>query len=222
MIHPSTTSASPITRVPPSIVRLGVARRDGSHLPAVDDDDQLVVAARAGHLDAFNTLVGRHESAAFGLAAQLLGDHAAAEDITQESMFAAWSNLASYRGGRFRSWLLRIVANRCVDELRRRRRHRVASLDQLPVEPVGDWALRTAAEAPDAYALRHELSRHLRHAIAALPADLRLILILADVRGYGYAEIATIVGVNLGTVKSRLSRARARLRDHHRRYLRAS
>jgi RNA polymerase sigma-70 factor (ECF subfamily) len=184
---------------------------------AHDDDERLVAAAHGGSLDAFNTLVARYERPAYGLAFRLLNDAAAAEDVTQESFIAAWSNLGSYRGGIFKSWLLRIVANRCYDELRRRQRRPADSLDALPVEPAGDWTSQSPAEAPDDYALRREISQHLRQSIDHLPTDQRLTLILSDVEGHSYEEIAEITGVNLGTVKSRLSRARARLRDDLRR-----
>jgi RNA polymerase sigma-70 factor (ECF subfamily) len=184
---------------------------------AEHDDERLVAAAQAGALDAFNQLVARHERAAFGLAFRLLGDGALAEDVTQESFLAAWSNLPGYRGGVFTSWLLRIVANRCYDELRRRQRRPTGSLDELPAEPAAEWTSHTAAEAPDDFALRRELGRSLQQGLAQLPTDQRVTLILSDVQGHSYEEIASITGVNLGTVKSRLSRARARLRDELRR-----
>lgn len=181
------------------------------------DDERLATAAQGGDLAAFNALVTRHERAAYGLALRMLSEPAMAEDVTQESFLAAWSNLHTYRGGVFKSWLLRIVANRCYDELRRRQRHPADSLDALPVEPAGEWTTLAPAETPDDYALRRELSRHLQRGIASLPPDQRLTLILSDVQGHSYDEIATITGVNLGTVKSRLSRARARLREELRR-----
>lgn len=196
---------------------------DGRSLPsdptpaAPDHDDRLVAEARAGSLDAFNQLVARYERPAYGLAYRLLGDGAAAEDATQESFLAAWTNLGSYRGGVFRAWLLRIVANRCYDELRRRQRHPAGSLDELPTEPAVAWTLQPPAEGPDDVALRHELSRQVQAAISRLPTDQRAALILSDIEGYAYEEIATITSANLGTVKSRLSRARARLRDELRR-----
>ena len=180
---------------------------------AQEDDERLVATARTGDLDAFNRLVARYERAAYGLAYRLLGDAGMAEDVTQESFLAAWSNLDSYRGGVFRSWFLRIVANRCYDELRRRQRQPTGSLDALPVEPAAEWTTQAPAEAPDDFALRRELSRHLQRSIQQLPPDQRLTLMLSDVQGHSYEEIAAIMGTNLGTVKSRLSRARARLRD---------
>jgi RNA polymerase sigma-70 factor (ECF subfamily) len=177
------------------------------------DDEQLVAAAQRGSLEAFNHLVTRYERPAYGLAVRLLGDAAAAEDVTQESFLAAWSNLRSYRGGVFKSWVMRIVANRCYDELRRRQRQPAGSLDELPSEPVVEWTLHAPAEGPDDAALRQELSRHLQISVERLPIDQRAALVLSDIQGHTYEEIAVITGANLGTVKSRISRARARLRD---------
>jgi RNA polymerase sigma-70 factor (ECF subfamily) len=178
-----------------------------------EDDEHLVATAQGGSLDAFNGLVARYQSAAYGLALRLVRDSAAAEDVTQESFLAAWSNLHTYRGGQFRSWLLRIVANRSYDELRRRGRRPADSLDALPVEPEGEWTTQVPSEGPESYALRRELSRRLQQAIDGLPHDQRLVLILADVQGHTYEEIAEITDANLGTIKSRLSRARGRVRD---------
>lgn len=177
------------------------------------DDGALIVAAQGGSLEAFNALVAKHQRAAYNLAARLLNDPSQAEDVTQESFLAAWSNLSTYRGGQFSAWLLRIVANRCYDELRRRQRRPADSLDALATEPAEVWTTQAPIEAPDDFAVRRELSQHLQRGIAALPADQRLILMLSDVQGHSYEEIATITNVNIGTVKSRLSRARARLRD---------
>jgi RNA polymerase sigma-70 factor (ECF subfamily) len=185
---------------------------------ALDDDERLAAAAQQGSLDAFNALVARYERPAYGLAVRLLHDVGLAEDITQESFLAAWSSLPSYRGGLFKTWLLRIVANRCYDELRRRQRRPTDSLDDLLVEPAAGWTSQTVSEAPDDFALRRELSRHLEQGLAQLPHDQRLTLVLADLQGHSYEEIAGITGVNLGTVKSRLSRARGRLRDELRRH----
>jgi RNA polymerase sigma-70 factor (ECF subfamily) len=113
-----------------------------------------------------------------------------------------------------RPWLLRIATNRCYDLLRARGRRPADSLDAELYEIEPEWTSQVgAAEHPDVFAARAELSMHLERALAALPEDQRLAVILADVQGYGYEEVATITGVALGTVKSRISRARARLRQ---------
>jgi RNA polymerase sigma-70 factor (ECF subfamily) len=179
---------------------------------AGEPDERLIESAQAGDLDAFNALVARYERVAFGMALRMLHDPTAAEDATQESFIAAWSRIGTFRGGSFKAWLLRIVVNRCYDDLRRRQRRRADSLDVLPVEEAPAWSTQTPAVTPEDHVLRDELLRHIEAGIRRLPDDQRLTLILADVEGQPYEQIAEITGANIGTVKSRLSRARAKLR----------
>jgi len=181
------------------------------------DDLHLLREAQAGDLDAFNLLVLRHERAVFGLCLRLLGDAPAAEDAAQDAFVKAWTGRGSFRGGaagQVRPWLLRIAANRCYDVLRVRGRRPTASLDAEPFEVEPLWSSQSGApEPPEAHALRGELAIFLERALAALPPDQRLVVLLADVQGCDYAELAAVTGAALGTVKSRLNRARARLRD---------
>lgn len=177
-------------------------------------DERLVKNAQRGELASFNTLVTRHERAVFNVCLRLLRDAASAEDATQDTFVKAWTSLDQYRGGVFRPWLLRIASNRCYDVLRARGRRPADSLDAQPYEIEPEWTSQAQqAEHPENFATRRELSFHLERALATLPEDQRLAVILADVQGYGYEEVAAITGVALGTVKSRISRARARLRQ---------
>ncbi len=156
----------------------------------------------------------RHQDAAYSLAFRFLRSREAAEDVTQEAFLRAWRAIESFRGERFRSWLLRIVANAARDELRRRKRRPQRSLDEArddsdmasidPVEP---------GLGPQQRAEQAELRQVLEGALAELPEDWRMVVLLSDVHGLSYEEIAETTGVPLGTVKSRLSRARGRLRD---------
>jgi RNA polymerase sigma-70 factor (ECF subfamily) len=187
---------------------------------AARDDAHLAREARGGDLDAFNLLVLRHERAVFGLCLRLLGDVAAAEDAAQDTFVKAWRGIGSFRGeaaAQVRPWLLRIAANRCYDGLRGRGRRPpgpLASLDAEPFEVEPFWSSQAdAPEGPEAHALRAELAIHLERALTALPADQRLVVLLADLQGCDYAEVAAVTGAALGTVKSRLNRARARLRQ---------
>lgn len=181
------------------------------------DDLHLVREAGAGDLDAFNLLVLRHQRAVFGLCLRLVGDVPAAEDAAQDAFVKAWGAVAGFRGedaAQVRPWLFRIAANRCYDDLRLRGRRPTASLEAEPlaVEPI--WSSQAAApEGPEAATLRGELAIHLERAVAALPPDQRLAVLLADIAGCDYAEVAAVTGAALGTVKSRLNRARARLRQ---------
>lgn len=179
-----------------------------------DDVGDLVRRAQRGELAAFNTLVVRHQDAAFSLAYRFLRSRESAEDVTQEAFLRAFRRLDTFRGDRFRSWLLRIVANAARDELRRRKRRPQRSLDEArddpdmpnidPVEP---------RPGPQAAAENADLRRVLDEALGQLPEDWRLVVLLSDVHGLAYDEVAASAGIPVGTVKSRLSRARARLRE---------
>ena len=177
-------------------------------------DERLIRAAQKGELASFNALVLRHERAVFNVCLRLLRDVGLAEDASQDTFVKAWTSVTAFRGGMVRPWLLRIATNRCYDLLRARGRRPADSLDAEPYEIEPEWTSQVgAAEHPDVFAVRVELSIHLERALAALPEDQRLAVILADIQGYGYEEVAAISGVALGTVKSRISRARARLRQ---------
>lgn len=178
------------------------------------DDAYLIRTAQAGDLDAFNLLVLRYERAVFNVCLRLLRDVAGAEDVTQETFVRAWQGIGGFRGEVIRPWLFRIATNRCYDLLRVRGRRPAGSLDAEPYEIEPIWSTQGPAdEAPDAHSLRRELSIHLERALAALPEDQRTVVLLSDVQGCDYREVAEATGAALGTVKSRLSRARARLRQ---------
>jgi RNA polymerase sigma-70 factor, ECF subfamily len=176
-------------------------------------DEHLVAGAKAGDLPSFNRLIEPHQRTLYAVALRMLGDEASAADVTQDSLLAAWQHLDSFHGGNFRAWLTRILVNRCYDVLRTRRRRPERSYDAiLASQPETE---RLAGEAPDPaqLAVTGELGRYLSAGLAALPPDQRAVVILCDVQGYGYAEAAAVERTNIGTIKSRLSRGRARLRD---------
>ena len=178
------------------------------------DEAALIRAAQRGNMDAFNELVLTYQHRVYNLAYRILGDPASASDATQETFIAAYQKIATFRGGSFRSWLLRIVANRCYDELRRRKRRPITSWEEFgDVDAEANPALINGGESPEESVERGELARLLQAAISSLPADQRVVLVLSDVEGMNYAEIAETVGIPVGTVKSRLARARAKLRD---------
>jgi RNA polymerase sigma-70 factor (ECF subfamily) len=173
----------------------------------------LVERSQGGDLDAFNALVLAYQGQVYNLCLRMLGSPQAAEDAAQEAFIAAYRAVPRFRGGRFRAWLLRIAANACYDELRRRR-----SRPQVPLEaPADDERPRAELPASDEpleqRAERLELARCLQEGLASLPPDQRLAVILRDVQGLAYEEVAEATGASLGTVKSRISRGRAALRD---------
>lgn len=178
------------------------------------DEGALVAAARRGDLDAFNELVLAYQDRVYNLAYRILGDSAAAEDATQETFIAAYRHLSTFRGGSFLSWLMRTVANRCYDELRRQKRRPAISWESFgELDEEANPFLVNGHPTPEEAAQQAELTRFLQAAIVTLPPDQRVVLVLSDVEGMNYQEIADTLGIPVGTVKSRLARARARLRD---------
>jgi RNA polymerase sigma-70 factor (ECF subfamily) len=173
-------------------------------------EEERLRRARTDDLAAFNDLVLEHQALVFNLCLRQLGQRQAAEDAAQEAFISAWKNLGGLRGA-FRPWLLRIAANACTDELRRRVRRPSSSLDValeagVP-EPPDEGPL------PETSTLQGELRREVEAALQALPDEQRLAVILSDLQGLEYAEIAAVMKTSLGTVKSRIARGRARLRD---------
>jgi RNA polymerase sigma factor (sigma-70 family) len=182
------------------------------------DEAALIQGARGGDLDSFNRLVLTYQERAYNLAYRILGDPYSASDATQEAFLSAYRNLQGYRGGSFRAWILRIVTNACYDELRRRKRRPAVSLEEMDEtledgEPDPWDRLGTADAGPESALLEAERLRAIEGCLAALPVEFRTVAILADVQGYAYEEVAAVIGSPIGTVKSRLARARARLRE---------
>jgi RNA polymerase sigma-70 factor (ECF subfamily) len=180
------------------------------------DEVALIQYAKKGDLDSFNRLVLAYQDMAFNLAYRLMGDPAAAEDATQDAFISAYRKLNTFRGGSFKAWLLRIVTNACYDELRRLKRRPTTAL-----EPVGSddeeiespsW-LKDPNESPEDAALREELNRAIQSCLEGLEEDFRTVVVLVDVQGMDYAEAAESIKKPLGTIKSRLARARGRMQD---------
>ena len=180
------------------------------------DDLELIVAAKQGDLEAFNRLVLAYQDILYNQAYRVLGDGDAADDATQEAFISAYNNLASFRGGSFRAWMLRIVTNSSYDELRRRKRRPSVPLE--PVDDLGDeiesprW-IADPGESPEERTERGELARAIQHCLDGLPVEFRAVISLVDVQGLDYLEVSEVIGAPLGTVKSRLARGGGRLRD---------
>jgi RNA polymerase sigma-70 factor, ECF subfamily len=181
------------------------------------DDLSLAQAAQKGDLNAFNALVLTHQDSAYNLARRLLSDPDSAQDITQNAFISAYRNIKQYRGGSFRSWLLRIVTNACYDELRRQKRH-----PSIPLEPVHedtDEEIESAAWMKDDNPLpeevydENELNLIIQNCLNGLPEEFRSVVVLVEMEGLDYEETAQALNKPSGTIKSRLARARLRLRD---------
>ena len=178
------------------------------------DEKALIDAARRGDVGSFNQLVLSYQSMAYNLAYRILGDGDAAADATQDAFLSAFKAIGKFRGGSFKAWLLRIVTNACYDQLRFKQRRPATSLDALLVlESAPVQSLTDPGESPEEYAVRQELRGAIQVGIGILPPEQRIALVLSDVQGLSYQEIAEVTGASLGTVKSRLSRARSKLRD---------
>jgi RNA polymerase sigma-70 factor (ECF subfamily) len=177
------------------------------------DEQALIGAARKGDARAFNQLVLLYQSMAYNVAYRILSDPDAAADATQDAFLSAFKAMRKFRGGSFKAWLLRIVTNACYDQLRVKQRRPTSSLDDLPVEADHTQYLRDPAEQPDEFVERRELNALIQASISTLPAEQRVVLVLSDVQGMSYQEVSEVMGISLGTVKSRLSRGRAKVRD---------
>jgi RNA polymerase sigma-70 factor (ECF subfamily) len=178
------------------------------------DEASLIADAQKGKVDAFNELVLTYQSQVYNLAYRIMGDPASAADATQDAFISAYQSLSRFRGGSFKSYLLRIVTNRCYDELRRRKRRPATSFEDVEIDEDANPMLVDGGEDPEGYTERQEMADLIQSGIETLPADQRVALVLSDVQGMSYQEIAEVTEVALGTVKSRLARARSKLRDY--------
>jgi RNA polymerase sigma-70 factor (ECF subfamily) len=183
----------------------------GSRTAAIDGEEELVRRAMAGDRMAFSRLMEHYQSACYGLAWRLLGNPDQAADAVQDAFIHAYTAIDRYRGGIFRSWLLRITANARYDILRRAQRR---PSQALPDPEEGERELPdTAAPNPVAEAARSEMYRYLEAALRQLPEDQRIAIVLCDVYGMDYNDVAATTASALGTVKSRIHRGRLRLRE---------
>jgi RNA polymerase sigma-70 factor (ECF subfamily) len=182
---------------------------------AIMEMPELIQAARGGDDLAFNHLISHYQAAAQRLAQQILRTEEAAADAVQDALIKVHRALPRFQDGNFRSWLLRIVTNTCYDYLRSQRRRSTVSLDDLTDPSGAEFPQLRADELqnPEMLVTQQESLQYLLHAIEELPNWHRDVVLLVDVHGYDYTEAADMLGLPLGTVKSRLSRARSALRD---------
>lgn len=181
------------------------------------DEAALIRDAVKGDLDAFNRLVLAYQELAYNLAYRMLSDPAAAEDATQTAFISAYRSLSSYRGGSFKAWVLRMVTNTCYDELRRQKRRPTTPLEPYSEEDDEEiesprW-MADDAPNPEQSVEQAELGRAVQHCLDGLPEDFRAVIVMVDIEGLDYQEVSTAINKPLGTIKSRVARARLRLRD---------
>ena len=180
------------------------------------DEPTLIRDAQRGDLEAFNSLVLAYQTQVYNTALRILNDEDLAADASQEAFLSAFRALNSYRGGSFRAWLLRTVTNACYDELRRKKRRPTTPLEPETEDGEEVEAPRWLADpnaSPEDQLDRDELEHAIQHCLENLPIEFRAVVVLADIQGLDYSEIAVAVKKPLGTIKSRLARARLRLRE---------
>jgi RNA polymerase sigma-70 factor (ECF subfamily) len=185
------------------------------------DDALMVASSLAGDLNAYNQLVLAYQDMAYNTAYRILGEKTSAEDVVQDAFLSAYRKLNSFHGGSYKAWLLRIVVNRCYDEIRRRNRRPSISLyplDENNEEIESPRWLEDPGETPEEATVFEELSGVIQKCLNALSADFRKVVVLVDFLEMSYAEASEVAGVPLGTIKSRLKRAREQLRGLLKRY----
>ena len=180
------------------------------------EETELITRAVDGDLDAFNHLVLQHQEVAYNVAYRIMSDENAAADATQEAVISMYRKLDTYRGGSFKSWFLRIVTNACYDELRRQRRR-----PTIPIEPETnegelvespEW-LEDKSAGPEEVLGSSEIENAIQHCLTGLEQKFRVVITLVDVSGEDYESVARIIGTPIGTVKSRLARARLKMQQ---------
>jgi RNA polymerase sigma-70 factor (ECF subfamily) len=181
---------------------------------SMNDDRDLVGRARQGDREAFTQLIVQYQVPLYNMALRMVGRPDDAADIAQEALLRAWEKIRSLREAPFKSWLFQIAANLCYDHFRRGRRYGVMP-DEDTSNVVG---LGIATPDPQERAEASERNRLVRDSILALDPEMRIAIVLRDVNGMAYDEIASVLRVPVGTVKSRIARARARVQEHLRQH----
>lgn len=181
------------------------------------DEQSLIQSAKNGDVAAFNRLVLEYQERAYNFALRMMHDDPSAQDAVQVSFFSAWKKLKTFRGGSFQSWILRIVANNCYDELRRRKHRPQTDLNPVDAESGEEledpeWMVDDS-EPPEDRMIRRELEQAIQRCIDSLPDDFKAVVILVDVQGMDYQSASEVVRTPLGTIRSRLARARQRVQD---------
>lgn len=187
-----------------------------------DDEEQLIARSQHGDVNAFNQLILRYQQTVYGVVFRMVGNVDAAADVTQDAFIAAFRGIQSFRGGTsFRAWLLRIASNMACDHWRRTQRRPAESLDVLTdedephsAETLGALVEMGQEKNPEEYLLNQELQELIQRGLQELPLEQRVAVVLCDVQGLAYEEVAETTQTSLGTVRSRIARGRARLRNY--------
>lgn len=175
------------------------------------NEEKLISRAAKGDAAAFNELLGAHEQRMYAVCLRMCGNHEDAQDCLQEAMLRVYRSISGFKGqSSFSTWVYRVAMNTCLDELRRRRNKPASSLDGML---DAGWSPSDELDTPEHHAVASEKRREIRRTIAELPEDMRSAIVLRDIQGFSYEEIAKMLQINVGTIKSRISRGREKLRE---------
>ena len=175
------------------------------------DEKALIERAAKGDGEAFSQLMAAQEGRMYAVALRMCGHREDAQDCLQEAMLRIFRSISGFKGqSSFATWVYRITMNTCLDELRKKRNRTSTSLDGLL---EAGWSPSDEFDTPERHALNREKSAEIRRVIAELPEDMRAAVVLRDIEGLSYEEIARVLDINVGTIKSRISRGREKLRE---------
>ena len=174
-------------------------------------EEKLIARAVKGDAAAFNELLAGHEKKMYAVCLRMCANHEDAQDCLQEAMLRVYRSISGFKGqSAFSTWLYRVTMNTCLDELRRRKGKATTSLDGLL---DSGWSPSDEEDTPEKHAIGAEQRRAVQTMIAELPEDMRAAIVLRDIHGLAYEEIADALNINVGTIKSRISRGREKLRE---------
>lgn len=175
------------------------------------NEEKLIARAAKGDASAFNELLGTHEKKMYAVCLRMCGNHEDAQDCLQEAMLRVYRAISGFRGqSSFSTWLYRVTMNTCLDELRKKKNRPTTSLDSLL---DAGWSPSNDLDTPERHAMASEKRRAIQQVISELPEDMRSAIVLRDLQGFTYDEISQMLSINVGTIKSRISRGREKLRE---------
>ena len=175
------------------------------------NEEKLISRAAKGDASAFNELLGLHEKKMYAVCLRMCANQEDAQDCLQEAMLRIYRSISGFKGqSSFSTWIYRVAMNTCLDELRKKKNKQAASLDSLL--DTG-WSPSDDYDTPEHHAIEGERKKAIRTVISELPDDMRSAIVLRDIEGFSYEEISEMLGINVGTIKSRISRGREKLRE---------
>lgn len=181
-----------------------------------ENDRSLLERAKKGDIGAFEQLVEGYQKKVFNITLRMMGNPDDASELTQEVFIRVYRSLRNFKEeSQFSTWIYKIATNICLDELRKQKKRKVFSIDEEIKADDGETKRQIADDkpSPETVAEKNEVKKVVKDAIKSLPDEYRLVIVLRDIQGFSYDEIAKIVKCPEGTVKSRINRARKALKD---------